>query len=78
MNMRFGIEIYEPGSEETVLQYLESDEPLPIPRVGEMVAPVPTGMAGDLNEVMRIEHAYWTGPDGRPKHKAMIYTRKAR
>jgi hypothetical protein len=74
---RFVVEVYRPGSDEEVWETLESDTPLMLPRVGEIIVPVnwQDGKPGDEVEVTKVSHAMWRSANNEVKQKTLIYTR---
>jgi hypothetical protein len=67
------IEIYEPGSMETLAGFYESDDPLPTISVGDLIHPGPDSGTQSLLRVVTVEHLLWEA-EGMVKHKAMIRT----
>jgi hypothetical protein len=73
---QYSIEIYEPGSRETVAGFFESNDPLPVISVGDLIRPDFFDPPSDTQSTLRVvavEHVIWEA-DGMVKHKAMIRT----
>ena len=79
--MKYSIEIYEPWSEENVIQQLESDEsPFPSIHAGDLIDPLDWPGSGSPMRVLRVtavKHLVWPSrKEEEPglKHRLMVYT----
>jgi hypothetical protein len=75
----FSLEVYEPGSDENVLDAIHSSKPFPPFAVGNLLqsdALRDTGRWPDeVLQIVAIQHVLWRGPEDDYRHKLMLYTR---
>jgi hypothetical protein len=76
MEHKYALEIYYPGSVNSVWVYFGSDTPFQSIHKGDILNPAtfPDANADSILRVTSVEHILWTLQNKESKHKICVYT----